>query len=96
MSGNNFDILTVIAYFIIILVVGLWSGKGKRDSASDYFISQKSLSWWAIGMAYVATGLNSEQLIGMNGMGYMIGMPFLSECSIGIHCPDLFILPDVS
>ena len=79
MSGNNFDILTVIAYFIIILVVGLWSGKGKRDSASDYFISQKSLSWWAIGMAYVATGLNSEQLIGMNGMGYMIGMPLVNS-----------------
>lgn len=30
-------------------------------------------------MAYVATGLNSEQLIGMNGMGYFVGLPLVNS-----------------
>src|SRR5690606_23483411 len=37
------------------------------------------LPWWAIGAAYVATGLNSEQLIGMNGMGYLVGLPLVNS-----------------
>ena len=84
MTGNTLDILTVIAYFVIILGIGFWSGRGKQNSADDYFISKKSLPWWAIGTAYVATGLNSEQLIGMNGMGYMIGLPLVNSYLIAI------------
>lgn len=79
MSTNTLDILTIIAYFIIILAIGLWSGRGKKETAANYFVSKGTLSWWAIGMAYVATGLNSEQLIGMNGMGYMIGLPLVNS-----------------
>lgn len=84
MNGNTLDIITVITYFIIILAIGFWSGKGKRDSAATYFISKKTLPWWAIGAAYVATGLNSEQLIGMNGMGYMIGLSLVNSYLIAI------------
>jgi len=84
MNGNTLDIITVIAYFVVILGIGFWSGRGKQNSADDYFISKKSLPWWAIGAAYVATGLNSEQLIGMNGMGYMIGLPLVNSYLIAI------------
>jgi solute:Na+ symporter, SSS family len=84
MNGSTIDIITVVAYFVIILGIGLWSGRGKQNSAGDYFISKKSLPWWAIGAAYVATGLNSEQLIGMNGMGYMIGLPLVNSYLIAI------------
>ena len=75
MNGYHIDVATVIGYFVIILIIGVLSGRGRRRSAADYFISKKSLPWWAIGAAYVATGLNTEQLIGMNGMSYMIGLP---------------------
>jgi SSS family solute:Na+ symporter len=84
MTGKSFDIITVVAYFVVLLGIGLWSGRGKRDSAAHYFVSRKMLPWWAIGAAYVATGLNSEQLIGMNGMGYMIGLPLVNSYLIAI------------
>jgi solute:Na+ symporter, SSS family len=51
MNGNYFDIITGIDYFIIIPVIGFWSGRVKQNSAADYFISKKSLPWWAIGEA---------------------------------------------
>lgn len=79
MTTNTADILTIIGYFLLILCVGLWSGRGKKGTAANYFVSKGTLSWWAIGMAYVATGLNSEQLIGMNGMGYMVGLPLVNS-----------------
>lgn len=78
MSGDTFDLITIIAYFVVILGIGIWSGRGKQDSSSRYFVSKGMLPWWAIGAAYVATGLNSEQLIGMNGMGYMVGLPLVN------------------
>lgn len=79
MLANFFDILTIVGYFVFVLAIGLFSGRGKRKSADAYFNSKGSLRWWAIGMAYVATGLNSEQLIGMNGMGYFVGLPLVNS-----------------
>ena len=58
MNGNYVDIITVIGYFIIILGIGFWSGKGKKGSAAHYFVSKGTLPFWAIGAAYVASGLN--------------------------------------
>src|SRR5690606_26130768 len=79
MNGNTVDILTIAGYFAVILMIGLWSSRGKKSNAAAYFTSKGTLPWWAIGMAYVATGLNSEQLIGMNGMGYFVGLPLVNS-----------------
>lgn len=79
MPSNTLDILTIAGYFVIILVIGLWSSRDKKSDAAAYFTSKGTLPWWAIGMAYVATGLNSEQLIGMNGMGYFVGLPLVNS-----------------
>ncbi|RZK73430.1 MAG: hypothetical protein EOO92_18530, partial [Pedobacter sp.] len=84
MTGNTIDILTIVGYFLLILCVGLWSGRGKKGSAASYFVSKGTLPFWAIGAAYVASGLNPEQLIGMNGMGYMVGLPLVNSYLIAI------------
>lgn len=84
MSASTIDILTVASYFVLILGVGLWSGRGKKGSADHYFVSKGTLPFWAIGAAYVASGLNPEQLIGMNGMGYMVGLPLVNSYLIAI------------
>lgn len=84
MTGNTIDILTIVGYFLLILCVGLWSGRGKKGTAANYFVSKGTLPFWAIGAAYVASGLNPEQLIGMNGMGYMVGLPLVNSYLIAI------------
>lgn len=78
------DILTIIGYFLLILGVGLWSGRGKKGTAANYFMSKGTLPFWAIGAAYVASGLNPEQLIGMNGMGYLVGLPLVNSYLIAV------------
>lgn len=84
MAASTIDMLTVAGYFILILGVGLWSGRGKNGTAANYFVSKGTLPFWAIGAAYVASGLNPEQLIGMNGMGYMVGLPLVNSYLIAI------------
>lgn len=84
MSYNVIDIMVVGAYFAILLAVGFWKGKGKRDTSGGYFISKGTLPWWAIGAAYVATGMNTEQLIGQNGMGYKIGLTMVNWYLIAV------------
>ena len=84
MNVNSLDIITVIVYFVIILAIGFWSGRGKKKTAAHYFVSKGTLPFWAIGAAYVASGLNPEQLIGMNGMGYMVGLPLVNSYLIAI------------
>lgn len=84
MTTNTADILTIIGYFLLILCVGLWSGRGKKGTAANYFVSKGTLPFWAIGAAYVASGLNPEQLIGMNGMGYLVGLPLVNSYLIAI------------
>jgi len=75
MLMQGIDVLLVGAYFLIVMILGIRTGRGRRKSAADYFVSKGALPWWAIGAAYVATGMNSEQLIGLNGMAYKIGLP---------------------
>lgn len=84
MSASTIDILTIVGYFVIIIVIGVWSSRGKKEDAAQYFTSKGMLPWWAIGAAYVATGLNSEQLIGMNGMGYLVGLPLVNSYLIAV------------
>lgn len=84
MSAGTLDILTIVGYFVFIIVIGVWSSRGRKDDAAQYFTSKGLLPWWAIGAAYVATGLNSEQLIGMNGMGYLVGLPLVNAYLIAV------------
>ncbi len=78
MNYNPLDLLIVVVYFIVLIFVGYWKGRGKQASAEAYFFSKGMLPWWAIGCAYVAAGMNTEQLVGQNGMGYTIGLPVVN------------------
>ncbi|HRR34104.1 MAG TPA: sodium/solute symporter [Kiritimatiellia bacterium] len=72
--GITLDYVTIAIYFVVLLGVGFLTGRGKRASSDSYFLSKGTLPWWVIGAAYVATGMNTEQLIGQNGVGYQSGL----------------------
>ena len=74
LNASSVDAAVIIGYFVVLLAVGLWQGRKSRASSGHYFFSKGTLPWWAIGMAYVAAGMNTEQLVGQNGMGYTHGL----------------------
>jgi len=84
MNVNPVDILVIVAYFVVLLTVGFWKGRGQRDTSDHYFISKGLLPWWAIAAAFIATGMNTEQLMGANGKAYQIGLTVVNWTTIVI------------
>jgi SSS family solute:Na+ symporter len=78
-SGLDWVIFAI--YAVVIMSMGLFISrekKGETKSAEDYFLANKSLTWWAIGASLIAANISAEQFIGMSGSGYALG--------IGIAC----------
>jgi len=51
---------------------------GGGRTAADYFLASRSLPWWAIGSSLIAANISAEQIIGMSGSGYAIGLAIAS------------------
>jgi len=73
---RTLDWLVVAAYLIWIVYDGL-----KRTKASDkvegYFLANRSLPWWAVGLSVMATQLSAITLVGTTGQGYADGLRFV-------------------
>lgn len=72
---NTLDLIIFILYFVILIFIGFWAGRKKSTDATDFFISNKSLPWYAIGFAIIAAGISSEQFLGTVGFAYSHGLP---------------------
>lgn len=77
MHLNSLDIAVLIIYAVVLLALAWWVSrdeKGQDKDANDYFLASKSLPWWAIGASLIAANISAEQIIGMSGSGFVIGM----------------------
>ena len=76
-SISTLDIVVFIGYCLLVVGVALYvsrSKKGEEKSSADYFMAGNSLPWWAIGTGLIAANISAEQLIGMTGSGFAIGL----------------------
>ncbi len=81
MTLSPLDIGIVLAYLAGIFILAQWVSRekaGHEKSAKDYFLASKSLPWWAIGASLIAANISAEQIIGMSGSGYAIGLAIAS------------------
>ena len=81
MGLGTMDIAIVLAYLAGIFVLAQWVSRekaGHTKDAKDYFLASKSLPWWAIGASLIAANISAEQIIGMSGSGYAIGLAIAS------------------
>jgi SSS family transporter len=70
------DWLVVAAYLVWIVYDGL---KRTRDTheVEGYFLANRSLPWWAVGLSVMATQLSAITLVGTTGQGAADGMRFV-------------------
>lgn len=80
MTLSAIDTAMVIAYAIFIFSLAQWVSRPKPgvQGSSDYFLAGRSLPWWAIGASLIAANISAEQIVGMAGSGYAIGMAIAS------------------
>ncbi|HEY6126164.1 MAG TPA: sodium/solute symporter, partial [Steroidobacteraceae bacterium] len=81
MNLATLDIAILAIYAVGIFVLAQWvsreKGEHKKD-AQDYFLASRSLPWWAIGTSLIAANISAEQIVGMSGSGYVMGMAIAS------------------
>ena len=70
------DWLIVAAYLIYIVYDGLRLTK-KSKEVEGYFLANRSLPWWAVGLSVMATQLSAITLVGTTGQAYADGMRFI-------------------
>jgi SSS family solute:Na+ symporter len=64
------DIIVFFAFIACVMFVSLWKSGGKAgQSADDYFLAGRGLSWWLIGFSLIAANISAEQFVGMSGQG---------------------------
>ncbi len=81
MTLSSLDLAVVIVYAIGIFGLAQWVSRekaGHSKDSSDYFLASKSLPWWAIGASLIAANISAEQIVGMSGSGYAIGLAIAS------------------
>lgn len=81
MTLSTIDLTVVIAYAVFIFALAQWVSRAKaghQTGSSDYFLASKSLPWWAIGASLIAANISAEQIVGMAGSGYAIGLAIAS------------------
>ena len=75
------DYVVFFSYAALILFVGLFvsrNKKGQEKTTQEYFLADKSLPWWVIGATLICSNISAEQIIGMSGTGFKLGLAVAS------------------
>ncbi|WKT60096.1 sodium/sugar symporter [Microbulbifer thermotolerans] len=75
------DIIIFAFYVAALVTIGYLVSReksGHQKNTQDYFLAGKGLPWWAVGASLIAANISAEQIIGMSGSGYAIGMAIAS------------------
>lgn len=96
---STLDMVVVAAYAVLLFGIAQWVSRepsGGVKSTEDYFLAGKALPWWAIGASLVAANISAEQIIGMSGDGYKIGLAIAAyewQAAIVLIIVAKFFLP---
>jgi SSS family solute:Na+ symporter len=70
------DWVVLVVYIVWIVVDGLRRSKG-TDKVEGYFLANRSLPWWAVGLSVIATQMSAVTLVGTTGQAYSTGLRFI-------------------
>src|ERR1041384_1506324 len=71
---TGIDWLAIGCYFAILMVVAWTAITKEKETAADYFLAGRNLSWWIIGASIFASNIGSEHIVGLAGSGAADGV----------------------
>jgi len=74
MTLSLLDWLTILAYLVITLVLGLFFRSRSGRSVDDYFASGRNVNWWLAGTSMVATTFAADTPLVVTGLVYAQGV----------------------
>ena len=73
---NPLNWVIVVAWLAYVVVTGLRRSNGTTEM-EGYFLANRSLPWWAVGLSVMATQLSAVTMVGTTGQGATDGMRFI-------------------
>lgn len=67
------DLAVVLSYAALITYIGIRVSR-QINTAKDYFLAGRSLTWWVIGLSIIGTNVDTNGYIGASGNAYSIGI----------------------
>jgi solute:Na+ symporter, SSS family len=71
---TGLDWLAIACYFGVLLIVAWKAITKEKETAADYFLAGRNLSWWIIGASIFASNIGSEHIVGLAGSGAKDGV----------------------
>src|SRR5580704_8981282 len=68
------DWVVIGGYFALLLGVVWYVVSRSKDTATDYFLAGRNLSWWIVGASIFASNIGSEHIVGLAGSGAKDGV----------------------
>jgi len=78
MKLSPIDVAIFAAYFVGIIVLGVYASRRVGTTKRDYFLAGDKLPWWMVGGSIVAANISSHHFIGVIGTAYKNG--FVAMC----------------
>ena len=81
MTVSGLDVFVFVAYVVCLIGIAYFVSRekaGHEKNTNDYFLAGSSLPWWAIGASLIAANISAEQIIGMSGSGFALGIGIAS------------------
>jgi len=81
MHLGTLDFTVVAVYALALLFIAQWVSReksGHQKDTKDYFLAGRALPWWAIGASLIAANISAEQIIGMSGSAFVMGIAIAS------------------
>jgi Na+/proline symporter len=54
------DWISIIAFFVVALAIGVWVTKRAGKDSSEFFLSGRHMPWWLLGFSMVATTFSTD------------------------------------
>lgn len=76
------DYIVLAVYFVVVGLYGWWIYTKKKNkdvtASKEFFLAEGSLTWWAIGASLIASNISAEQMTGMSGSAFQLGLAISS------------------
>ncbi|WP_327085004.1 Na+:solute symporter [Nonomuraea sp. NBC_01738] len=77
------DWLVISAYFIVMVIIGVWA-KSRIHDARDFFTAGGKMPWWLSGISHHMSGYSSAVFVGYAAIAYTAGFTLYIWWAIGI------------
>ena len=71
---TSLDWIMIVLYFSVLGGVAWWVVSKSKNTATDYFLAGRNLSWWIVGASIFVSNIGSEHVIGLAGSGAQDGV----------------------